>query len=58
MATHTAHPSVAPVPYGLAAERLPADQRVAFEHRTRERLDEVPLTWWFAINYYVARRAG
>jgi SAM-dependent methyltransferase len=44
--------------YGLVAERLTAEQRVAFERRVRERLAEVPLNWWFAINYYVAQRTG
>jgi SAM-dependent methyltransferase len=44
--------------YGLVAERLTTDQRVAFERRVHERLADVPLSWSFAINYYVARRTG
>jgi SAM-dependent methyltransferase len=44
--------------YGLAADRLASDERAAFARAVRERLAEVPLDWWFAINYYVSRSTG
>jgi hypothetical protein len=42
----------------LSERRLTTEQRVAFEAKVHERLAGVSLNWWFAINYYVARRTG